>query len=359
MKLTREVFGTTARGEQVDRYVMETESGISASFLTLGAIWETMKVPGKDGSVDDVILGFDHLSEYEENIPHFGAPIGRNANRIAEGCFSLGGKKYQLEKNAQGIHNIHSGGDAYHRRVWEVKEACKKRTQAFVTFHLDSPHGDQGFPGNLSMDITYTLRENGNLEIHYYGVPDQDTVINFTNHCYFNLAGQQRPELAMKQLVQINADEFTPADDLGIPVGSISPVENTPMDFRVMKPIDRDIAEEFTPLKQGNGYDHNWMIRKSRAKLKLAAICKDQRSGRIMEVYTDRPGIQFYTFNMTKEREESLPLGKGGTRYTFRSACCFETQLVPNAINMPQFDSPVVGAGEAYDSTTIYKFKTE
>lgn len=358
MKLRKEVFGTTKKGEMIDRYVMTADSGVQASFLTLGAIWETMKVPGRDGKTDDVILGFDDLPSYEENIPHFGSPVGRCANRIAGAAFELNGRRYELAANSAGVNNLHSGPELYHTRVWQG--AAEEGTdQASVTFRLESPDGDQGFSGNLSIAITYTLKEDGSLEIHYQAVPDQDTIVNFTNHCYFNLAGQQYPQKAMQQLVRIESDAFTPADATGVPTGEIRPVEGTPMDFRTFKPIERDISEEYEPLHQGNGYDHNWLLRNKRGEMGLAAVCKDVQSGRVMEVYTDLPAMQFYTFNMTPERERILPAGKGGTHYTFRSACCFETHYVPDAIHQPQFDSPIVRAGESYDSTTIYRFMTE
>lgn len=358
MKLTKEKFGITQNGETIDRYIMTAASGVQASFINLGAIWETMKVPGRDGKAEDVILGFDRLCDYETNVPHFGSPVGRCANRIAGAAFELNGKRYELAANAAGVNNIHSGPNLYHTRVWEGS-AEAGTDSASVTFRLNSPDGDQGFPGNLEISITYTLHEDGGLEIHYYAVPDQDTIVNFTNHCYFNLAGQGHTERAMKQLVRIDSDAFTPADETGVPTGEVRPVEGTPMDFRSFKPVEQDINQDYEPLRQGNGYDHNWLLRNRRGEMGLAAVCKDEESGRMMEVYTDLPAMQFYTFNMTPEREQSLPAGKGGTHYTFRCACCFETHYVPDAIHQPQFDSPVVKAGEAYDSTTIYRFVTE
>ena len=353
MKTSKELFGKTAGGEEIWRYRLENEAGVVATFLNLGAIWEKMLVPGKDGEVADVILGFDDLPSYETNIPHFGSPVGRHANRIGGASFELNGKTYELAKTQAGVNNIHSGPDLYHTRVWsgELDEA-----NATVSFHLLSPDGDQGFPGNLDIVISYTLTEDIEVKIHYYAVPDQDTIVNFTNHCYFNLAGQNHPEKAMDQVVEIESDYFTPADATGIPTGEIRAVDGTPMDFRTPKTVARDINEDYEPLHQGNGYDHNWLIRGEEGTLRLAAICTDPDSGRRMEVYTDQPAMQFYTFNMTKEREESLPAGKDGTHYTFRCACCFETHRTPDAIHQPKFGSPVVKKGEAYDSVTVYKF---
>ncbi len=358
MKLTRETFGVTASGQEVERFLMAAENGMSASFLTLGAIWETMKVPGRDGQTADVILGFDDLPSYETNIPHFGSPIGRNANRIGGASFPLNGKVIPLADTGAG-NNIHSGPNLYHRRMWEAADCGCDGERAFVTFRLVSPDGDQGFPGNLVMDITYSLSEDGSMEIHYHGVPDADTLVNFTNHCYFNLCGQEHPERAMDQLVTVYAEQFSVCNATGLATGELRDVAGTPFDFRTEKKLSRDIGEDCEQLRFGNGYDHNFVLPGTRGELKHAAVCRDEVGGRRMDVFTTEPGIQIYTYNMSKEREAMLPPGKGGTHYTFRSACCFETQIIPDAIHHPEFDQPVVKAGEAYDSKTIYRFSVQ
>ena len=352
MAYTKVKFGELPDGRQVDLYTLTNAQGISASFTDLGGVWVSMMVPGRDGTMEDVVLGYDTVEKYLQNPPHLGAPIGRNANRIGGAKFTLNGVTYELAVN-NGPNNLHSGPDLYHERLWETEvDECSLGTR--ISFSLMSPDGDQGYPGNAEITVSYTLADDNSLIIDYHMVSDQDTVANFTNHAYFNLAGHGAGEI-LQQEVWIDADTFTIADADLIPTGELTPVEGTPMDFRVMKAIGRDIGADYEPLVTAGGYDHNWVLNHPAEEVSLAARAKDPASGRVMEVYTDLPGMQFYTANFLKPEIE----GKEHAVYDKRGAYCFETQYYPDAINKPEFPSPVLMAGEEYKTRTIYHFTTD
>lgn len=353
MAINVERFGETPEGLQADKYTLTNEHGVSASFTNLGGTWISMVVPDREGRMADVVLGYDCLEHYLENPPHFGAIIGRNANRIGGAAFSLNGETYMLEKN-NGENNLHSGPEFYHGRIWEV-ELDESSLGSRVSFSLFSPDGDQGYPGNAQITVSYTLTQDDALIIDYHMISDADTIANFTNHSYFNLAGHNQGKI-LSQKVWINADYFTPADAGSIPLGTIEPVKGTPMDFTQMKEIGLEIDADYEPLILGRGYDHNWVIKHEKpGEVELCAKAYDPVSGRGMEVYTDLPGMQFYTGNFLKAE---LP-GKEGAVYDMRSAFCFETQYYPDAANKPSFPSPVLRAGEEYKTTTIYQFTQE
>lgn len=353
MAINVERFGETPEGLQADKYTLTNEHGVSASFTNLGGTWISMVVPDREGRMADVVLGYDCLEHYLENPPHFGAIIGRNANRIGGAAFSLNGETYMLEKN-NGENNLHSGPEFYHGRIWEV-ELDESSLGSRVSFSLFSPDGDQGYPGNAQITVSYTLTQDDALIIDYHMISDADTIANFTNHSYFNLAGHNQGKI-LSQKVWINADYFTPADAGSIPLGTIEPVKGTPMDFTQMKEIGLEIDADYEPLILGKGYDHNWVIKHEKpGEVELCAKAYDPVSGRGMEVYTDLPGMQFYTGNFLKAE---LP-GKEGAVYDMRSAFCFETQYYPDAANKPSFPSPVLRAGEEYKTTTIYQFTQE
>ena len=347
MGITKREFGKSADGTTVFLYTLTNESGITASFTDLGATWVSMVVPDRDGVMADVVQGYDTADAYIGNSAHFGAPIGRNANRIGNATFTLNGKTYSLAKN-DGENNLHSGPDLYHDRVWDVQtEEDELGTQ--IQFSLSSPDGDQGYPGNAEIHVTYTLTPDNAVMIAYGMTADADTIANFTNHSYFNLRGHDAGDIA-SQKVQILADAFTPADAGSIPTGEIRPVEGTPMDFRQMKPIGQDIDAEYEQIVLGQGFDHNWVLNRGE-ELFLAARAYDEQSGRMMEVYTELPGMQFYTANFLNGEK-----GKNGAVYGRRSSYCFETQYFPDAVNKPQFASPVLKAGEEYHTMTVYQF---
>lgn len=352
--IQKESFGRLPDGKEAALYTLTNANGVKASFTDLGAVWVSMMVKDRAGRLGDVVLGYDSAAQYLVNAPHFGAPIGRNANRIGGAYFELNGQTYHLEENNGSCNNLHSGSSQYHRRMWEA-ETFELDTGSRVTFTLTSPDGDQGFPGNLTIRISYTLTEDDSLQISYYGVADADTVVNLTNHSYFNLNGHDSGCISDLQ-VWIDADAFTMADAELIPTGELVPVKGTPMDFTVMKPIGQDIDADYRPLKEAGGYDHNWVLKAQKGEPVLAAKAYSAETGRTMEVYTDMPGLQFYTANSLDEREHP---GKGKALYGPRSSFCFETQYFPNAVNIPAFVSPVLRAGEEYESTTIYRFLSE
>lgn len=346
-------FGRLEDGREVTLYTLTNGNGVSASFMDLGAVWVHMMAPDRDNKMGDVVQGYDSVEHYLQNPPHFGAPIGRHANRIGGASFILGGRRYQLEHNDGSCNNLHSGSHQYHSRMWEA-EASEEELGARVTFTLESPDGDQGFPGNLTVKVSYTLTEEDSVQIDYYAVSDADTVVNLTNHSYFNLDGHDSGSV-LNHKVLINADAFALTDEESIPTGELADVKGTPMDFTVPKPVGQDIEADYKPLKDGHGYDHNWVLRGKRREIELAATACSPASGRILEVYTDLPGLQFYTANFLNGE---LP-GKGGVEYGPRSSFCFETQYFPNAVNIPSFASPVLRAGEEYTTTTIYRFLSE
>ncbi|MBS5956849.1 MAG: galactose mutarotase [Clostridiales bacterium] len=349
MAYKKELWGNMPDGKEVYLYTLENGNGVSASFTDLGAVWVSMLVPDREGNKKDVVLGYDTVAQYLENPPHFGAPIGRNANRIANAAFEINGKEYQLEAN-NGVNNLHSGSDLYHSRLWEAEvEEAEEGTK--ISFSLFSPDGDQGFPGNATITAAYTLTQDNSLILSYHMVCDQDTVANFTNHSYFNLDGHDGKN-AMKQRVWIDADSYTRADEGSIPTGEITPVKGTPMDFTQMKPIKQDINEDYEALIFGGGFDHNWVLNHPEGEVSLCAAAESDKTGIRMEVYTDLPGMQFYTANFLKDGMT----GKGGAVYEKRCCYCFETQYYPDAINKPEFPSPLLKAGEEYQTVTIYKF---
>lgn len=352
MSIQKEHFGNMPDGQEVFKYTLTNKEGVSASFITLGAVWVSMMVPDREGKMTDVVLGYDDLESYLQNPPHFGAPIGRNANRIGGAVITIDGVDYKLAAN-NGPNNLHSAPNLYHIRLWECTEAATEEGDR-LDFFLESPDGDQGYPGNAKIRVSYTLTDDNRLLLDYQMVSDKDTIANFTNHSYFNLAGHDGGEV-LNQEVWLNASSYTPADAGSIPTGEIAPVAGTPMDFTQMKAIGQDIEADFEQLVLGNGYDHNWVLDHEPGVLSLAARARDPKSGRVMETYTDLPGVQFYTANGLKD---FMP-GKGGVHYGRRQAYCFETQYYPDACHKPQFPSPILKAGDTYQTRTVYRFYAE
>lgn len=351
MAWTKTSFGVMEEGTEVFRYTLTNDNGISASFTDLGGIWLTMVVPDRSGHMADVVLGNDTVEKCLTNSGHMGEIVGRNANRIGGASFTLDGITYALEANS-GRNNLHSGPQFYRDRIWEtLVEETDLGTR--ITFSLFSSDGDQGYPGNAHIEVSYTLTPDNSVKLDYHMAADQDTIANFTNHSYFNLAGHNSGPVT-DQKVWIDADTFTIADETSIPTGELVPVKGTPMDFTKMKAIGQDIDEDYEPLKSAGGYDHNWVLNHPVREVALSASACDEKSGRVMEVYTDLPGVQFYTANFLQSDG-----GKEGAAYVPRGGYCFETQYFPDAINKPQFLSPVLKAGEKYETTTVYRFLTE
>ncbi|MCD8224113.1 MAG: galactose mutarotase [Clostridiales bacterium] len=352
MAWKKERFGEMPDGRAVSVYTMTNKNGVSATVTDLGGIWLSMLVLDREGTPADVLLGYDTVEGCLTKSGHLGEVIGRCANRIGGAAFTIGGKTYTFPVNSGTRNNIHSGPDFYRDRLWRahVSESDKETT---VSFSLYSPDGDQGYPGNAEITVSYTLTEDNALKIHYEMTADADTIANFTNHAYFNLAGHNAGSIC-EQKVWIDADNFTITDAESIPTGALIPVRGTPMDFTSLKRIGDEIDADYQPLITSGGYDHNWALNHKPGCPALSAKAVDEASGRIMEVYTDLPGIQFYTANGLKNQE-----GKGGALYNPRCAYCFETQYFPDAVNKPQFASPILKAGERYDTTTIYKFSAK
>lgn len=342
MKVTD--FGATVKGDETKLYTLTNKNGMEIAVSDYGATLVQVIVPDKEGKPCDVVLGYDEAAGYEEGDLFFGAIVGRSANRIGGAFFELNGVTYQLEKNDNG-NNLHSGMDFYNQRMWKVKETADDH----ITFELDSPDGDQGYPGAVHIEVTYTLTEDNAVKIAYHAVPDADTLINMTNHSYFNMDGHASGDVLVQE-VWIDADAFTRADAESIPTGEITPVEGTPMDFRTKKAIGKEIETDYEALNFGKGYDHNWVLNNKGEFAKVAEMSSEE-SGITMEVYTDLPGMQLYTGNFIVDAK-----GKGGAHYHKRQAACFETQFFPDAIHKENFAGPVCKKGETYETTTMYKF---
>ncbi len=333
-------FGLRCDGQMAYLYTIKAGK-LTAEISDHGATLVKLFAPDCQGNLADVVLGFDTPDEYTASGTYFGATVGRNANRIGKAVFTMGDKEYHLDAN-DNVNNLHGGFDAYKNRLWQVVE----HREESIRFRLESPNGDQGFPGNAEIYVTYTLDNTNALHIVYDGVCDQDTVFNMTNHSYFNLAGHDRPEKAMEQILSMPARVFTFADGMSIPTGELRSVVGTPMDFREPKAIGRDLCEEYDALRNQGGYDHNFEV-----FCNPCATLKDPESGRTMTISTDCCGIQFYSGNFLEGET-----GKGGVSYCYRGGIALETQFYPDSVNHPEWKQPFVKAGEHYHSETVYRF---
>lgn len=346
MGINKRSFGSTPDGTEIFLYTLENSRGMKAEVMNYGAILVNLLVPDQDGITEDVVLGYDKLEDYYENKPNLGATIGPNANRIGGACFTLEGVRYELDAN-DGPNNLHSHAmKGYHKRVWEVTEG-----DASISFYLEQADGDLGFPGNKKITVTYTLTEENELKIHYHGESDKNTVINLTNHTYFNLNGHKAGEIT-DHILTLEASAYTPVVEGAIPTGEIAQVKGTPMDFTSPRRIGADIDADFEQLKLTGGYDHNWVLDGEAGTLRQFAAVTDADGKRTMKAYTDLPGVQFYAGNFITRHP-----GKEGATYDFRHGFCLETQYYPNTINEPSFPSAVFGPDRAFDSTTVYRFE--
>jgi aldose 1-epimerase len=350
MSITKSFYGNTADGTAVDIFTLKNSKGITAGITNFGGIVVSLMVPDKTGKVEDIVLGFDKLADYEKKGPYLGAAIGRYANRIGGAAFELNGVQYKVDKN-EGENHLHGGFVGFDKVVWQAEVVNNGGTEALELTYR-SKDGEGGYPGNLDVKITYTLTEDNELRIDYYAVSDKDTVVNLTNHSYFNLAGHASGNI-LGNKVMINADKFTPTDSASIPTGELAEVKGTPMDFTSMKTVEQDINADFQQLKFAKGFDHNWVLNTNGKLAEKAAEVIDENSGRVMEVYTTKPGVQLYTGNFL---EESLVVGKGGVVYRKHGALCLETQYFPDSPNKVHFPSAMLKAGDEYNHTTIYKF---
>ena len=342
-KATGISWGKTPDGDPVELYTLTNAKGSEARILNYGGIVVSLKVPDRSGSMGDVVAGFDNLEGYLKPAPYFGAIIGRYANRIARARFSLNGVEYALAKN-DGENHLHGGIRGFDKRIWTAKQLSPQSLQLSYV----SKDGEEGYPGELSVTVTYTLTDANELKIEYAATTDKDTVVNLTNHSYFNLAGEGD---ILGHEVVIHAGRFTPVDKGLIPTGELKSVAGTPFDFQTPKAIGERIEQPDEQLIVGHGYDHNWVLNRSGSGLELAAKVTDPKSGRVMEVLTTEPGLQFYTGNFL----DGTLQGKGRV-YARRSAFCMETQHFPDSPNRPNFPSTVLKPGGKYQTATVYRF---
>lgn len=350
MPVTTKILGETKNKETVKLYLLENKNGVKAGITDLGAIWINLWTPDRDGNFADVVLGYDTIEALSVNEGHLGAIVGRNANRIGKASFSLQGKTYQLKAN-NGENNLHSGPDCLEYRMYAAEIASEE--PAAVTFSLKSPEGDQGYPGEMDIAVTYQLTDDNALHIRYeLAAHSADTLANFTNHAYFNLGGHASGTI-LDELLWIDADAITAGGADSIPHGELIQVEGTAFDFRTPKAIGRDINANEQELFYAKGYDHNFCLNhKPFGAPDLVASAVDPKSGRKMDVLTDMPGIQFYAGNCL----HPAAAGKDGVHYAPRGGFALETQYYPNAINVPAFAQPVLRAGEKKIFETIYRF---
>jgi len=351
--LDHATYGTTQDGQAVEIYTMTNDHGLRVRFLSYGGVITEIEAPDRAGRLDNIVLGLNTLREYETLAGHFGAITGRYANRIGGAQFTLGGQTYHLIAN-NGANSLHGGPNALDHRVWTVSPLTTPDGVA-ATLSYVSPDGDQNFPGTLTTHVTYMLTKDDVLQIAYVASTDKDTVINFTNHSYFNLAGNGSGSVA-DQLLLVNADRYTPAGPDQIPTGEIAPVEGTPLDFRQMMPIGARLHSAFQQMVYARGYDHNFVLNKpSGGGMTFAARAYDPRSGRIIDCFTTEPGVQVYTSNGMN----GSVVGSSGTTYRQTEGFTLETQHFPDSPNKPNFPSTELKPGQDFRSTTIFRFATD
>ena len=348
----RETFGTLPDGQTVEAIVLTNGNGMRVRILAYGALVQELTVPGRDGPAD-VVLGYDGMEGYLKASNYFGASVGRYANRIGAGRFSLGNRTYQLAAN-DGPNALHGGVQGFDKHLWTIADAATDADGASVTLTYLSPDGEEGYPGALSVSATYRLTETNELSIEYRATTDAPTIVNLTNHSYFNLAGASAGVSILDQVLTIPADAYTPVDATLIPTGEFRPVAGTAFDFRSPIRIGdriRDGGDE--QLRVGRGYDHNWVVsRRPVEGLQLLARMEDPASRRVMEIYSNQPGIQFYSGNFL----DGTVTGKGGTIYRMGDGLCLEPQIFPDTPNKPDFGTAELRPGEVYENRIVYRF---
>ena len=355
MDVQKEIFGRMPDGREVELYTLTNANGLKARITTYGAIVVSLEVPDRNGKLGDITLGFDTLEEYLKGHPYFGAIVGRYGNRIGKGRFTLNDIEYQLATN-NGENHLHGGVKGFDKVVWDA-EPVRQDDAVGVKLTYLSKDGEEGYPGNLSCTVTYTLTNKDELKVSYEAQTDKPTPVNLTHHSYFNLAGQGTGDILGHELM-LNTDRFTPVDEGLIPTGELRPVKGTPMDFTKPTAIGARIEQDYEQLRYGKGYDHNWVLnrvpRKSDDSLTLAARVYEPTSGRMMEIYTTEPGIQFYSGNFL----DGSNIGKGGRVYQHRYGFCLETQHFPDSPNKPNFPSVILKPGQKYTHVAVHRFYT-
>ncbi|MBI1280653.1 MAG: galactose-1-epimerase [Anaerolineaceae bacterium] len=351
--ISKRPYGTTASGQAVEEYTLTNANGVEGKIITFGGIITSLRVPDRKGSMADVVLGFTNLTDYETKSPYFGALIGRYGNRIGKASFMLDGAQYTLALN-DGPNSLHGGVKGFDKKVWSAKEG-KSDTGIALELSYLSPDGEEGYPGNLSVTVTYTLTNDNAIRIDYSATTDKTTVVNLTNHSYFNLAGNGSGTI-YDHIVQIYADRYTPVSGTLIPTGELAPVAGTPFDFRSPKVVNGGIRSGHQQMVYGRGYDHNFVLnRKTDNALEIAARVYDPSSGRAVEVWTTEPAIQFYTSNFV----DATLVGSSGGIYRQGDAFCLETQHYPDSPNQPAFPTTTLKPGDTYNTTTVYKFSAD
>jgi aldose 1-epimerase len=355
MKIINEdAFTGTYKGKQTALYTLKNSNGLVAQITNFGAKIVSIYVPDKNGSFKDIVLGYESIEGYIKGNPYFGAICGRYANRIANGKFEIDGHTYQLPVN-NGPNSLHGGPEGFNNQVFDAKGPVPTQNGEQVEMTYISKDGEMGYPGTLSLKLTYTLTENNELSLDFEAKTDKATHVNIAAHSFFNLAGEGNGDI-LKHELTINADRFTPVNDVLIPTGELKKVEGTPMDFRKTEIIGKRIDDGYDQLAFGKGYDHNWVINSDKpGELTLAASCCDPSSGRILAVLTTQPGVQLYTGNWL----DGTDIGKGGNAYGMRSAFCLETQNFPDSPNKKDFPSTLLRPGEVYKHTCLYKFSVK
>ena len=350
--IEKEPFGLTNEGKQVDLFKISHQDGMIVTIINYGAIVTSLFVPDKEGVLADIVLGYETLKEYVEDRSYFGATVGRIGNRVADGKFVLDGVEYELARN-DGENHLHGGIKGFNKRIW-APEIIDHRGIPTLKMTYLSKDGEEGYPGNLRISVSYSLTNDNGLKIDYAAETDKLTILNPTHHSYFNLAGAGNGEI-LDHVLTINADTFTPVREGLIPIGEIRDVTGTPLDFRNPKAIGERINANDEQITLGLGYDHNWVLNNWDSSLNLAVTLYDSRSGRFMEVFTTEPGMQFYSGNFL----DGSITGKEGKIYHHRSALCLEADHFPDSPNQPDFPPVTLGPGETYEQTTIYRFSTK
>jgi len=347
--ITKANFGKLPDGQEITLYTVTNKNGVEMKVMNYGAIITSLKTPDKNGVLEDIVLGYDSLAGYLKESPFFGAVVGRYGNRIAKGKFTLEGKEYTLAIN-NGVNALHGGVKGFDKVVWTIEEVTSAEGPALKLSYL-SKDMEEGYPGNLKAEVIYTLTDNNELRLDYTATTDKTTVINLTQHSYFNLTGNAKRDI-LEHEIMINSDEIVPVDKTLIPTGKLRKVANTPFDFTTAQPIGKGINDKDEQIVLGGGYDHCFVLRDASDSLKLAAVLTEPVSGRKVEVYTTEPGIQFYSGNFLT----GSITGKGGVVYARRFGLCLETEHFPDSPNQKQFPSVVLKPGETYKTSTVYKF---
>lgn len=348
-KIEKSKFGVTAQQDTVYKYALYNQNGMQIAILNYGGVIQSIKTPDKNGEMADIALGFNEIGKYQKYSPYFGALIGRFGNRIAKGAFTLNDSTYHLNTN-DGLNSLHGGDEGFDKKIWDTSPLVTDSTQG-LKLHYHRPDGEEGYPGNLDITVTYTLNNDNELRIDYKATTDKPTILNPTNHTYFNLSGGKDSINDYK--LTLNADYFLPVDSTLIPTGEERKVAGTPLDFREPTKIGRHINDRTKQLQLANGgYDFCWVLNKPHTLKQRAVKVYDPKTGRTLKVFTTQPGIQFYSGNML---DGSL-IGKNDTKYPKHSAIVLETQHFPDSPNQPKFPSTVLNPGETFHSSTIYKF---